>query len=39
MVEQATATERGLDTVKVHLAKTKAALQKSLKALEMERKA
>ena len=38
-VEQATTVERGLDVVKVHLAKTKAALLKSLDALEMERKA
>ena len=38
-VERATATERGLDAVKVHLAKTEVALQKSLEALEMEQKA
>ena len=33
VVERATAAERGLDTVKVHLAETEAALQKSLEAL------
>ena len=37
--ERATATERGLDAAKVHLAETKAVLQNSLEALEMERKA
>ena len=37
-VEQVTATERGLDAAKVHLTKTKAALQKSLDALETEQK-
>ena len=39
VVEQATATKRGLDAAKVHLAKTEAVLHKSLEALEMERKA
>ena len=39
VVERATAAERGLDTVKVHLAETEAALQKSLETLEMKRKA
>ena len=39
MVERATTTERGLDAVKVHLAETEVALQKSLEALEMERRA
>ena len=38
-MEWATATERGLDTAKVHIAETKAALQKSLEAIEMEQKA
>ena len=37
MVERVTAAEQGLDTVKVHLAETKAVLQKSLEALERER--
>ena len=37
-VERATAAERELHTAKVHLAETKAALQKSLEALEVERK-
>ena len=37
--EQETAVERGLDAVKVHLAETEATLQKSLEALETERKA
>ena len=39
MVEWATAVERELNAAKVHLAETKAALQKSLEALETERKA
>ena len=39
MAERATVTEQELNTVKVHLAETKAALQKSLEALEMEQKA
>ena len=39
VAEQTTAAERGLDAVKVHLAETKAALQKPLEALEIERKA
>ena len=39
MAERATAAERGLDAAKVHQVETKAALQKSLEALEMERKA
>ena len=38
-VEWATAAERELDVAKVHLAETEAELQKSLKALEVERKA
>ena len=38
-IEWATATERELNVVKVHLAETEAALQKSLEALEVERKA
>ena len=38
-VERATAAERGLDAAKAHQAETKEALQKSLEALEMERKA
>ena len=38
-VEWATAAERELDATKVHLAETEAALQKSLEALEAERKA
>ena len=37
--ERATATERGLDVAKVHLAETEVALQKSLEALESKRKA
>ena len=37
MAERATVTEQELNTVKVHLAETKAALQKSLEALERER--
>ena len=37
--KRATAAERGLDTAMVHLAETEAALQKSLEALETERKA
>ena len=36
--EWVTAAERGLDAAKVHLTKTKAALQKSLDALETEQK-
>ena len=39
VVERATVAERGLDTTKFHLAENKAALQKSLDALETERKA
>ena len=38
-VELATTAERELDAVKVHLAETEATLQKSLEALEAERKA
>jgi len=38
-VERAIAAERELDAAKVHLVETKAALQKSLEALEEERKA
>ena len=37
-VERATTTEQELDAAKVHLAETKAALQKSLEALEAEQK-
>ena len=37
-VKRATAVEWELDTVKVHLVETEAALQKSLEALEVERK-
>ena len=37
-VERATIAERGLDSVKVHLEETEAALQKSLEPLETERK-
>ena len=37
--ERATAAEQGLDTAKVRLAEIKVALQKSLEALETERKA
>ena len=37
-VERATATEWELDAAKAHLAETKVALQKSLEALEAERK-
>ena len=37
--ERATAAERELDAAKVHLVGTEAALQKSLEALETERKA
>ena len=37
-VEWATTVERELNAVKVHLAETKAALQKSLEALEVEQK-
>ena len=36
--EWVTAAERGLDAVKVHLAETEVALQKSLDALETEQK-
>ena len=36
---RATATERELDAAKDHLAKTEAALLKSLEALEVEQKA
>ena len=39
VAERATATERGLDAAKVHLAETEVALQKSLETLEMEQKA
>jgi len=39
VAERATATERGLDVAKVHLAETEVALQKSLEALESKRKA
>ena len=39
VVERATAAKRGLNGAKVHLAKTKAALQMSLETLETERKA
>ena len=39
MAERVTTTECGLNTVKVHLVETEAALQKSLEALELERKA
>ena len=39
MVERATAAEQGLDAAKVHLAETETMLQKSLEAIEMERKA
>ena len=39
MAEQATAAEQGLDTAKVRLAEIKVALQKSLEALETERRA
>ena len=38
-VERATTAERELNAVKVHLAETEAALQKSLEALEVEQKA
>ena len=38
MVEWATAVERGLDAVKVHLVEIEVALQKSLEALETEQK-
>ena len=38
-VERVTATEQKLDMAKAHLAKTEAALRKSLEALEIERKA
>jgi hypothetical protein len=38
-VEWVTAAERELDAAKVHLAETEAVLQKSLEALEVERKA
>ena len=38
MAEWATAAERGLNTAKVKLSETEAALQKSLEALEMERR-
>jgi len=38
-VEWATGAERELNAAKVHLAETEAALQKSLEALEAERKA
>ena len=39
MAKRATAVEQGLNAAKVHLAKTEAALQKSLETLETERKA
>ena len=38
-VEWVTAVEWELDAMKVHLVETEAALQKSLEALEVERKA
>lgn len=38
-IERATAAKRELDATKVHLAKTKAVLQKSLEPLEVEQKA
>ena len=38
-VEWATAVEQELDAAKVHLVETKAVLQKSLEALDVERKA
>ena len=38
-VERATAVEQELNVAKVHLAETKAVLQKSLEALEAEQKA
>ena len=38
-VEGATTTRRELNMAKAHLAKIKAVLQKSLEALEVERKA
>ena len=38
-VERATAAEREVDVAKVHLAETEVVLQKSLEALETERKA
>ena len=37
--KQMTAAERGLDAGKVHLAETEVVLQKSLEALETERRA
>ena len=39
VVGQATAAERGLNVVKVHLAETEVVLKKSLEALETERRA
>ena len=39
VAERATAAERGLTAVKVHLTETEAALQKSLETLETQRKA
>ena len=39
VVERVTAAERELDTAKVHLVETNAALHKFLEALEAERKA
>ena len=39
VAERATAAKRELDVVKVHLAETEVALQKSFEALETERKA
>ena len=39
VVERVTTVERELDAAKVHLAETEVALQKSLEALEAERKA
>jgi len=39
VMERATAAKRGLNAAKVHLAETKATLQKSLEALEIEWKA
>ena len=39
VVEQATAAKRELDAAKAHLVESEVVLQKSLKALEAERKA
>ena len=38
-MEEVCVVERELDAAKVHLVETEAALQKSLEALEVERKA